>query len=103
MASMAALKAGSFALDGLLKPLILRTNCRDAARTSSGVTGGSKLKSILMLRHIAVGPLGKTGVANWLYFNRNCVLSGQRGCRGLKAWRLREVCLVGSYGRSMRS
>jgi hypothetical protein len=36
----------------LLKPLIFRTNCNEAARTSSGVTGGSKLNSILMLRHI---------------------------------------------------
>jgi hypothetical protein len=30
----------------------LRTNWRAAARTSSSVAGGSKLKRILMLRHI---------------------------------------------------
>jgi hypothetical protein len=30
----------------------LRTNCSDAARTSSSVVGGSKLKSGLMFRHI---------------------------------------------------
>src|SRR6266853_866546 len=42
----------SFALDGLLKPLIFLTNCSEAARISSGVTGGSKLKSVLIFRHI---------------------------------------------------
>src|ERR1019366_2589829 len=52
MASIAAKKAGSLALEGLLMPPILRTNWREAARTSSEVTGGSKLKSILMLRHM---------------------------------------------------
>jgi hypothetical protein len=35
------------------KPLILRTNCRDAARISTSVAGGSKLKSGLMLLHMA--------------------------------------------------
>jgi hypothetical protein len=30
----------------------LRTNWRDASRISSGVAGGSKLKSILILRHM---------------------------------------------------
>jgi hypothetical protein len=30
----------------------LRTNCNEALRTSSEVTGGSKLKRFLMLRHI---------------------------------------------------
>ena len=33
----------SFALDGLLAPLILRTYCSAAASISSGVAGGSKL------------------------------------------------------------
>src|SRR5436305_1603302 len=49
---MAALKAASLAFDGWWKPVIFRTNCKEAARTSSGVTGGSKLKSVRMLRHI---------------------------------------------------
>jgi hypothetical protein len=49
---MAARNAASFAFEGLLKPLIFLTYCRDAARTSSGVTGGSKLNSILMFRHM---------------------------------------------------
>ena len=50
--STARLNASAFAFDGLVKPLILRTNCSDAARTSASVTGGSKLKSGRMLRHI---------------------------------------------------
>jgi hypothetical protein len=36
--STAARKAASFAFDGLLKPLTLRTNCSEAARISSSVT-----------------------------------------------------------------
>src|SRR5579871_4190953 len=48
----AASKADSLPLDGLVNPLILRTNCKEAARISSSVTGGSKLKSGLMFRHI---------------------------------------------------
>ena len=43
--------ASWLAWEGLLNPLTLRTNCNDAARISSSVTGGSKLKRILILRH----------------------------------------------------
>ena len=50
--SMAWLKEASFALEGLLKPLIFRTNWIEASRISWSVTGGSKLKRILMFRHI---------------------------------------------------
>src|SRR6266852_8876687 len=50
--SIAARNAASFAFEGLLKPLIFLTNWSEAARISSGVTGGSKLKSGLMLLHI---------------------------------------------------
>ena len=50
--STARLNASSLLLEGLLKPLIFRTNCSDAARTSWSVTGGSKLNSGRMLRHI---------------------------------------------------
>jgi hypothetical protein len=50
--STARLNASSLAFDGLVKPLIFRTNCSDAARTSSSVTGGSKLNNGRMLRHI---------------------------------------------------
>ena len=60
--SMAAIKAGSFAFDGLLNPLIFLTYWSEAARISSGVTGGSKLNSILIFRHML-----KTSVH---YFNR---------------------------------
>jgi hypothetical protein len=49
------LNASSFVFDGFVKPLIFLTNCSDAARTSSSVTGGSKLKSGLMLRHMLLG------------------------------------------------
>ena len=52
MAATAALKAASFARDGLVKPLILRTYCNDAAWISSSVAGGSKLNSGLMFLHI---------------------------------------------------
>ena len=53
--STARLNASSLVFDGFVKPLILRTNCSDAARTSSSVTGGSKLNSGRMLRHILLG------------------------------------------------
>jgi hypothetical protein len=52
ISSTAAWNAASFAFDGLLKPLIFLTNCSEAARTSSGVTGGSKLKRVLIFRHM---------------------------------------------------
>jgi len=42
-ASTAEKNAASFAFDGLVNPLIFLTNCSDAARISSSVTGGSKL------------------------------------------------------------
>src|ERR1700678_2504256 len=50
--STAARNAASFAFEGLLKPLIFLTYWSEAARTSSAVTGGSKLNSILIFRHI---------------------------------------------------
>src|SRR5690242_2616760 len=49
---MAATNAASLAFEGWWNPVIFRTNCKEAARTSSGVTGGSKLNSVLMLRHM---------------------------------------------------
>ena len=54
--STAARNKASLAFDGLLKPVILRTNCSEAARTSSGVTGGSKLKSVLIFLHMPASP-----------------------------------------------
>src|SRR5687767_7530816 len=50
--STARLKAASFAREGLLVPLSLRTNCSAEARISSSVAGGAKLASVLMLRHM---------------------------------------------------
>src|SRR5213082_2766731 len=52
--STAARNAASFAFEGLLKPLTFLTNCSEAARISTSVTGGSKLKSVLMFLHIGV-------------------------------------------------
>ena len=54
ISSTAARNAASLAFDGLLKPLTFLTNCNEAARISSSVTGGWKLKSVLMLLHIIV-------------------------------------------------
>src|SRR4029453_13551618 len=48
----ARLNAGSFAFDGLVKPLSFRTNCRADARTSASVAGGLKLCRVLMFRHM---------------------------------------------------
>src|SRR5579864_9821233 len=50
--STAARNAPSFACEGLLRPLIFLTNWSEAARISSWVTGGSKLKRFLMFLHI---------------------------------------------------
>ena len=44
--STARSNACSFACDGFVEAAILRTYCSDAARTSSSVAGGSKLKSV---------------------------------------------------------
>ena len=49
--STARKNAASFVMDGLVEPLTLRTNCSAAAWISSSVAGGSKLCSVLMLRH----------------------------------------------------
>src|SRR6202011_2808673 len=43
--------AASLIFEGALKPLNLRTNCREAFRISSSVAGGSKLKRVLMFLH----------------------------------------------------
>jgi hypothetical protein len=52
ISSTAVRNARSFACEGLVNPVIFRTNWSDAARTSSEVTGGSKLKSGLMFLHM---------------------------------------------------
>jgi hypothetical protein len=54
-------EGGLVGLGGVLKPLIFRTNCSDAARISSPVAGGSKLYSVLMFLHI-FGPQGRIPV-----------------------------------------
>src|SRR5215470_12524266 len=68
--STAAWNAPSLAFDGLLKPLTFLTNCSAAARISSSVTGGSKLKRGLMFLHICLphscrapnAPIGAEGL-----------------------------------------
>jgi hypothetical protein len=54
ISSTAARNAASLAFDGLLKPLTFLTNCNEAARISSSVTGGWKLKSVLIFLHTIV-------------------------------------------------
>src|SRR5579864_3294998 len=53
MSVTACMNTASLAFDVIVKPLSLRTNCSDASRISSSVAGGSKLKRVLMLRHMA--------------------------------------------------
>ena len=48
--STAPLKAASFAREGRLAPLSLRTNCTAASLISSSLAGGSKCARHLMLR-----------------------------------------------------
>src|SRR5207247_10799787 len=59
--STAALNAASFACEGCVAPLSLRTNCSADERISSSVAGGSKLASVLMFRHISAPPGRKEG------------------------------------------
>src|SRR5688572_2486881 len=50
--STARSNAASFARDGRLLPLNLRTNWRAEARISSSVAGGEKLERVLIFRHM---------------------------------------------------
>src|SRR5262245_8079674 len=52
ISSTAAANGSSLLREGLLKPEIFLTNWSDAARISSSVVGGSKLKSVRMFLHI---------------------------------------------------
>jgi hypothetical protein len=52
ISSTAVENAASLICDGFVKPLILRTNCSEAAWISSSVAAGSKLKRVLMFRQI---------------------------------------------------
>ena len=56
ISSIAAWNEASLAFDGLWNPLIFLTNWREASRTSSGATGGSKLNNGLMFLHIVMRP-----------------------------------------------
>src|SRR5271165_1522804 len=52
ISSTAARNGPSLGFEGLLKPLIFLTNWSEAARISSSVTGGSKLKRVLIFLHM---------------------------------------------------
>lgn len=58
--STASLNAASFAFEGLVVPLILRTYCSAAARISCSVTGGSKLKRVRIFLHMISLPAART-------------------------------------------
>src|SRR5256712_344582 len=49
----ALLNAASFACEGCVVPLSLRTNCNAEARISSSVAGGAKFASVLMFLHMS--------------------------------------------------
>ena len=70
--STARSKAARLPIDGLVKPLSLRTNWSEAARISSSVAGGAKLNSVLMLRH--------TGVASYSRVNNAVVARRGLAC-----------------------
>ena len=52
ISSTARANTSSFAFDGFVAPLTLRTYWSAAARISSSVAAGSKLWSVLMFRHM---------------------------------------------------
>ena len=52
ISSTARWNTASFAFDGFVEPLTLRTYWSAAAWTSSPVAGGSKLWSVLMFLHM---------------------------------------------------
>src|SRR5208283_4714464 len=59
MSSTAIRNEASLVLEGLLNPVIFLTNCSEAARTSSSLTGGSKLKRVLIFLHMRAAFLEK--------------------------------------------
>ena len=61
ISSTARSKTSWLACDGLVEPEILRTYWSDEAWISSSVAGGSKLWSVLMLRHMAAGVMRRRG------------------------------------------
>jgi hypothetical protein len=73
----------SLPFDGLLNPLIFLTNWSEAARISSSVTGGSKLKRVLIFLHIGYRPRWLPLPRSWLsIFSRGLCLSSRPGERG---------------------
>ena len=62
--SIARSNASAFAADGFANPVILRTYWLAAARISSSVAGGSKLKSGLMFLHMSLASLAGNVIAS---------------------------------------
>ena len=83
--SIARSNAASFAFEGFEKPLSFLTNCKEDARISSSVAGGSKLKSVLMFRHM-VPP--RREMKSMVILHR---LLNRGGCRGARREPLREA------------
>ena len=54
------------------KPLTFRTNCSAAPRISSSVTGGSKLKRVLMFLHISVTSMDRATRVTRRLLARRC-------------------------------
>ncbi len=96
ISSIAAWNEASLALDGLLKPLIFLTNCSEAARTSSGVTGGSKLKSVLIFRHM--GSALSLGFADYV----RCTKKQDKCWRCRTARRHHKIATTIAVGRPVR-
>ena len=97
--STAAWKEASLAFDGLLNPEIFLTNCSDAARTSSSVTGGSKLKSVLIFLHIRINyrpgyfrPMGEDDVPPLLLFLPQRLGRQYPGCPSRRKVTSRDGC-----------
>ena len=74
ISSTACWKAASLAFEGLVNPLILRTNWSEAARISGSVTGGAKLNRGRILRHmwtkVAERPGGAIETATAIFSNK---------------------------------
>src|SRR5580700_6913850 len=99
ISSIAARNDSSLAFDGLLKPVIFRTNCSEAACTSASFAGGSKLKSVLIFRHISIATSGQ-GHTNILEQPAYGKIDAALTCRtdAAKDGHRAENC-VGNYAR----
>ena len=95
-------KPAGLTLEGRVKPLSLRTNCREDARISSAVAGGLKLCSVLMLRHMKdLSPRRHSAKNRFPTFSRddapyNGADRAGRGNPLTRARRSRRLCKAGA-------